>query len=251
MNSHLVNALKLRMQPVAVILTNEKPSHGVQFKEGSRNGCVGSMMIAASKGRTAIFDRKTYGCPGGGVGLGFGDRYGGYPIDCLLSTGNKEYASLLGRPGSEMEHGERFFKNKDTARKWVNSLPLTNIPTEYVVLKPFQEISEGDQPKLVIFFVNADQLSALIVLSGYCRGVGPNVQVPFGAACQSIIFGYAEAEKEIPCAVLGFFDIAQRKLVDREILTFTVPYQMYREMEANVDGSFLDMHVWRKIQERQ
>ena len=71
MNSQLVNALRLKMQPVAVILTNDKPAAGLQFKEGSMRGCVGAMLVTASKkNRIAFFDRKTFGCPGGGTGLG-------------------------------------------------------------------------------------------------------------------------------------------------------------------------------------
>jgi uncharacterized protein (DUF169 family) len=76
MNSQLVNALKLKMQPVAIILTNDKPVEGLHFQEG-KGGCVGAMLVAASKkNRIAFFNRKTFGCPGGGTGLGFGDRYG-------------------------------------------------------------------------------------------------------------------------------------------------------------------------------
>jgi len=39
--------------------------------------------------------------------------------------------------------------------------------------------------------------------------------------------------------------------VDREILTFTVPFKMFQEMEAGVKGSFLEMHAWQKLQKRQ
>ncbi|MDD4170301.1 MAG: DUF169 domain-containing protein [Desulfotomaculaceae bacterium] len=50
---------------------------------------------------------------------------------------------------------------------------------------------------------------------------------------------------------MGFFDISQRRHVDREILSFTVPYKMFQEMEANIEGSFLEMDAWRKLQELQ
>ncbi len=252
MNSKLIKALKLKMQPVAVILTNDKPAEGLHLKEGTMGGCVAAMLVGASKtNRIAYFNRKAFGCPGGGTGLGFGDRYGRFPIDCLLSTGNKEMAAQMGRAGSEMAEGERFYKNPELARKWVNSLPFTDVPTEYVVFKPWGQVTEQDEPKLIIFFANADQLSALVVMADYNRGTNQSVTAPFGAACQSIIFGYAEAEKDNPRGVIGFFDISQRKAVDRETLTFTVPYKMFQEMEGNVEGSFLEMHVWHKLQERQ
>ena len=252
MNSQLLKALKLKMQPVAIILTDDKPEDGLHFKEGSMGGCVAVMLVAASKkSRIAFFDRKSFGCPGGGTGLGFGDRYGKFPIDCLLSTGNKEIAAQMGRGGSSMEEGERFYKNPELARKWVDSLPMTDVPTEYVVFKPWEQVTAQDEPELIVFFVNADQLSALVVMADYNLGTNQSVTAPFGAACQSILFGYAEAKKENPRGVIGFFDISQRSVVDREILTFTVPFRMFQEMEAGVEGSFLERHVWRKLQERQ
>jgi uncharacterized protein (DUF169 family) len=252
MNSQLIKALKLKMQPVAIILADDKPEDGLHFKEGSIGGCVAAMLVAASKkSRMAFFDRKSFGCPGGGTGLGFGDRYGKFPIDCLLSTGNKEMAAQMGRGGSSMTEGERFYKNPELARKWVDSLPITDVPTEYVVFKPWGQITEQDKPKLIVFFVNADQLSALVVMADYNRGTNQSVTAPFGAACQSILFSYAEAKKENPRGVIGFFDISQRSVVDREILTFTVPFRMFQEMEAGVEGSFLEMHAWRKLQKRQ
>ncbi len=252
MNSRLVDALKLKMQPVAIILTDDKPDDGLHFKEGSMGGCVAVMLVAASrKSRIAFFDRKTFGCPGGGTGLGFGDRYERFPIDCLLSTGDKEMAEQMGRAGAIMAEGERFYKNPELARKWVESLPMTDVPTEYVVFKPWDQITEHDKPELIVFFTNADQLSALVVMADYNRGTNQSVTAPFGAACQSILFGYAETKRENPRGVIGFFDISQRRAVDRETLTFTVPYRMFKEMETAVEGSFLQMHDWYKLQERQ
>jgi uncharacterized protein (DUF169 family) len=252
MNSQLLEALKLKMQPVAVILTDDPPEGGLHFKEGSMGGCVAAMLVTASKkGRMAFFDRGSFGCPGGGTGLGFGDRYGRFPIDCLLSKGNEEMAAQMGRGGSTMAEGERFYKSPELARKWVDSLPMTDVPTEYVVFKPWEQVTEKDDPELIVFFANADQLSALVVMADYNRGTNQSVTAPFGAACQSILFGYAEVKKEHPRGVIGFFDISRRSVVDRETLTFTVPFRMFKEMEAGVEGSFLEMHAWRKLQERQ
>jgi uncharacterized protein (DUF169 family) len=250
MNSQLVNALKLKMQPVAILLTDDKPEDGFYFKEGNRRGCVASMLVSASKkSHVAFFDRKTFGCPGGGTGLGFGDCYGKFPIDYLLSTGNKEMATKTG--SSFMMEGERFYKNPELARKWVDSLPMTDVPNEYVVFKPWEQLTEQDKPEIIVFFANADQLSALVVMADFNRGTNQSVTTPFGAACQPILFGFAEAKKENPKGVIGFFDISKRSIVDRETLTFTVPFKMFQEMEAGVEDSFLKMHVWQKLQERQ
>jgi len=251
MNSRLVEALRLGSSPVAVILTDTRPPDALQFKEGGW-GCVASMMLAASKGRTAVFDRQTFGCPGGGTGLGFGDQYEecAFAIDCLLSTGSREKAGQL-RRRSRMADGERFFRSPEQVRTWLEALPFTDIPCKYVVLKPLDETAADDQPALVVFFANPDQLSALVVMADYGRGTGDAVVARFGGACQSILFGYAEARRDRPRGVIGFFDISQRMHVAREVLSFTVPYSLFLEMEANVDGSFLEMEDWRQLQARQ
>ena len=157
----------------------------------------------------------------------------------------------MGRAGSMMAEGERFYKTPELARKWVDSLPITDIPAEYVVFKPWEQLTQTDKPQMIVFFVNADQLSALVVMADYNRGTNQSITAPFGAACQSILFGYAEAKKENPRSVIGFYDISKRSIVDREILTLTVPFSMFQDMEDSVEGSFLEMHDWRKLQDRQ
>lgn len=244
----LVPALGLKYSPLAIILTGTKPEGAQQFKPGSM-GCVGAMLLAASKGRTVVFDRATFGCPGGGVGLGFGDTYQGFPIDCLLSTGGR--AELGGGQTFDMGEGERFFESPEISRRWVSALPLRQIPAEYIMMKPLAQVGEGEEPALVWLLVNPDQLSALATQIGYRRGSIENVVAPWGAACQSILFAWAEAEKEQPRGVIGFFDISQRHRVDREVLSLTLPYSLYREVEAGIGESFFRTEAWRKLRERQ
>jgi hypothetical protein len=99
--------------------------------------------------------------------------------------------------------------------------------------------------------LNPDQISALVTQIGFRRGSIDNIVAPWGAACQSILFAYAEIDKEQPRAVLGFFDISQRHRVDREILSLTIPYRLFLEMESGTDASFLKTDAWKKLQARQ
>ena len=247
MNSKLADALALKSSPLAVLLTDEKPEGAVQFKEGSR-GCVAAMMLTAVKGRTVVFDRKTFGCPGGGVGLGFGNCYSGFPIDQLLSTGGQ--AVLANGYPFDMGEGERFFESTEVTDKWTGALPYRDIPTEYIVFKPLEHVAENEPVCLVIMLVNADQLSALVTLAGFRSGAIQSVICPWGAACQSILFSMAEAEKDVPRGVIGFFDISQRNRVGRDILSFTMPLRMYLGMESSVDASFLCTEAWQKLRDR-
>jgi uncharacterized protein (DUF169 family) len=245
----IADSIKLKRHPVAVILSDKKPEDGIQFKENIW-GCVASMLSAsASKGKTSFFDRKTYGCVGGGVGLGFGNTYKGFPIEYLLSTGKKE--SVDGsRRTRKLEEGEHYIKTPELALKFVECLPMRDVKYKYVIFKPLELVKNDERPESIIFFVNPDQLSALVVLANYGRKSNDNVTAPWGAACQSILYSYAEEEKTSPRAIIGYFDLAARKHVDKNTLSFTVPYKLFLEMEGNVKGSFLEMEEWQNLSSR-
>lgn len=103
----------------------------------------------------------------------------------------------------------------------------------------------------VNFLANPDQLSALVVLANYGRTTTDNVTAPMGAGCQSVcLLPHREPMREPPRAVIGMFDISARPHVDRDLLSFSVPFRMLQEMESNVAGSFLDHRSWQKVRER-
>lgn len=257
MESKIAKAIDMKYSPVAVVLTDEKPEQALQFKEG-RWGCVVAMLNAAAKGKTAVFDRKTFGCIGGGVGLGFGNQYINFPggIEYFISTGNKAFSQTdigknIVRNMPALEHGEGYVKTPELAKKFVDSLPMVDVPAKYVVFKPLGRLAEGEVPKAVVFLVNPDQLSALVVLANYARESNDNVVAPFAAGCHTVcIIPYKEEESENPRAIIGLTDISARKQVDKDILSFTVPYKMFLEMESNVEGSFLERETWLKVLER-
>jgi hypothetical protein len=128
---------------------------------------------------------------------------------------------------------------------------MTEVSTEYVVMKPLGAVTETDTPELVIFLANPDQLAALIVMTDFSRGSGETAIAPFGGACMSILYGYAEAKRDVPRGVLGFFDIAQRHRVPSDILSYTVPWKLFVQMEADVEDSFLWVGDWQALRERQ
>jgi uncharacterized protein (DUF169 family) len=92
MESQMKQSLKLKFEPVATIWTDEKPEKALQYGKG-KWGCVMFMLADAAKGKTAVFDRETYGCFGGS-GLGFGNVYEAFPRHRMLlgflSTGNSD-----------------------------------------------------------------------------------------------------------------------------------------------------------------
>jgi uncharacterized protein (DUF169 family) len=78
MKSSIAQAIQLQYQPVALLWSNEKPADAMQFLEG-KWGCVMWLAVHAAKGKAAVANIKTFGCTGGGVGLGFGNQYENFP----------------------------------------------------------------------------------------------------------------------------------------------------------------------------
>jgi len=270
MESKIANAVGLKYNPVAVVLADAKPENVLQFKKG-KWGCVMFMFANAAKGKTAAFDSETYGCWGGGVGLGFGNAYLHFPggVDCFahfLSSGNinwekgKEVAKAMGgAAGKEFTedflHGEGYVKTPELVKQWLGEIPITEIKSRYVVFKPLSEIDfKMEQPETVIFLADPDQLSALVILANYARDGMDNAIIPWAAGCQTIgILPFREAKAKTPRAVVGLTDISARKyvrnLLGSQFLSFAMPWQMFLEMENNVEGSFLEKHTWLSLKE--
>lgn len=269
MESQIAKAIQLQYQPVALIWSNEKPGGAMQFSEG-KWGCVMWLAASAAKGKPAAADKKTFGCVGGGVGLGFGNQYLNFPggeegFCYFLSSGN------AGRPGGaelaeqvkpfmtresheNFLQGERYIKNPAGVRKFLDALPMTDVPSAYVVFKPLSDVDPAkEKPQTIIFFVNPDQLSALTVLANYGRGDNENVTMPYAAGCQTIgIYPYRESKSARPRAVVGMTDLSARDYVRKQLggsnfMTFAVPFALFEEMEQNVPGSFLERHTWQNL----
>jgi len=113
-------------------------------------------------------------------------------------------------------------------------------------------VAESDgKLKTIVFYVNPDQLSALVVLANYGRPTSDNVIIPFAAGCQTAcLIPCDESSHEKPRAVVGMTDISARPVIDADLLSFSVPFSLFKEMEGNIPGSFLDKEAWHKVAKR-
>jgi uncharacterized protein (DUF169 family) len=258
----------MKHNPVAIIFTDDKPADAMQFRKG-KWGCVMMLFAQAARGKTAVFDRETFGCFGGGTGLGFGNQYHSFTggLECFyrfLSSGNietndaQDIAEETGefrrrKSYDDFMHGEGYIKSPELVKKFVDNLPMIDVPAKYVTFKPLKDVDEEkEEPQVIVFTVNPDQLSALTVLANYERESFDNVYAPFAAGCQTIgILAYQEREKDNPRAVIGLTDLSARTYSTRQLgkdaLTFAVPLKMFREMEGNIGGSFLERETWKKL----
>jgi hypothetical protein len=270
MKSKIAEAINLKTQPVALVWAEKEPEGATRFKS-QHWGCVVSLFAAAAtRGITGAFDQQTYGCWGGGVGLGFGNQYTSFPggVDCFcrfLSKGNEEseqgrsvgeqmQGAGLGRMADDFLKGERYIKSPEDTRRFVENLPMRDIPSKFVVVCPLDRIEpERDEIKNITFFVDPDALSALVILANYARPDAENVIVPWAAGCQVMgIFAYRELERDHPRGLIGMTDISARRNVratlGENVLSFTAPWPLFLEMEGNVEDSFLQRETWRALQ---
>ncbi len=288
MESKIASAIGLKTHPVAIVWADhapldhaplgnaphDVPEAALQFKPGAW-GCVISLVAAAaSKGRTCVIDRQTFGCWGGGVGLGFGNQYETFPggmegFHRFLSDGNEktEAGRQIGeammqrstqqsggaRFADDFLQGERYVKDPECTRAFVQSLPIRDIPAKYVLVKPLANTDpEQEQVKSVTFFVEPDALSSLVILANYAHPERENVAIPWAAACQVMgILAYRELEQPHPRALVGLTDISARKntraTLGKNVLSFTAPWPVFLEMEAHAEGSFLQRETWHAL----
>ncbi|MGB9213263.1 MAG: DUF169 domain-containing protein, partial [Halobacteriota archaeon] len=89
-------------------------------------------------------------------------------------------------------------------------------------------------------------------LANFDRPTNDNVSTLFGSGCASLVMQVLDqARAERPKAVIGLTDITARKYLDKNVLSFSVPFKRFVEMEANVEGSFLTKGKdWPQIAKR-
>ena len=237
MKSNIAKAIKLSNQPVAVIQSDTPVPGALQFKEGSQ-GCIIALLTAASRGKTAVLSDQTVGCPGGKAGAGFRPfQLGG--IEYFLSVG-----------GKGPQEGEFYKESPELAVSYIKGIPPITVRA-YLILKPLSEVTCEDRPEAVIFLVNPDQLSALVTLANYDQPTQDTVQIRFGAGCvQSILYPLAHEAAGADICTIGLTDPSARKCIDRDQLSFSIPFHRYLVMEEKAEDSFLTKETWRNLSKR-
>jgi uncharacterized protein (DUF169 family) len=230
--------LGLRESPLGIYYTNNKPE-GVTPETGIHLCMIGFLKKARKKGKTVYFDKSHFGCPGGGYYMGFLES----------PRPNIEYFLSCGIPG-EME-GERYIKTPELAREYFGKMKPRPAPASYCVFKSIETFQGEEKPEVVVFFGSPDILSGLFTLTNYALGSTDGVYTPFGSGCSTILtYPLKEAEKTEPRSILGMFDVSARPMVEKDVLTFSMPYSIFLKLLSNVQGSFLQTESWKKVLQR-
>jgi len=271
--SEIARAAGITTQPVAIVWTPKKPENALEFKKGVWSCVMWLFAKVAREGRTAVFSRDTTTCAGGAMGLGFGRPWELHAARneegfcSFLSNGiegamdKKAYGAIIDQSFNAhhkkmLTEGERFFKNPVIVRNFLANLPVYDAKEGYIVMKPVHGVEEGEDVRSIVFVANADQISALSILANYTTGnIRNGIIVAAGASgCQAMgVCTYAEGESGTPRAVVGLTDLSARKAVrstlGKDVMTFSVPFALYKEMEKNVPGSCLGLDLWKELRD--
>jgi hypothetical protein len=224
--------------PVAFYYTDDEPP-AAEANVPPANRCLIGALAPVRAGHPWRLSSTTPGCAGGKRFTGFSTTIGPH-FDYFLSCGI---------PG-ELE-GERYKKSPELVRARFGRQAPFEAPGKYLVFKRFDKLQAEDQPVALIFFAPPDVLSGLFTLANYDEDDVLSVIAPMGSGCSSIIqYPMRESQSDHPRAVLGMFDVSARPHVPRGMLTFTIPWQKFTRMVADMDESFLITKSWATVRAR-
>ena len=232
--SLLTDILKIDNHVVAIY---RSPSMPEDADPAGPKCCIPSLLMKCARlGRKCTADREHVTCHGALSGLGFG----GIPDRERTSYSLSSFPE--GFEGTHHGSGKRYFADPECARMQIDGVKDIGDGKDAIVFQDLEDAErEGRAIEVVVFVVDPTRLSALMQLASYSkRTKGPASIAPFGHACQQIYaIPRAEGESDDPRGVIGMTDMYARRYVGTDMMTYAVPYSLYRRMIGDVPGSFL------------
>jgi hypothetical protein len=233
-------SLKLeKYKPCGIIFSDEKPANALELKKKG-NGCIVPLILKASTGVPLVVSESSTGWPCSAFYLGFHDTiFEG--IEYFLSNKDDFF-----RPC------EKFIQNPALAKAFVDNVHPVKPEKRYMVIKPLRDFLLDEEPESVLFFVNADQLSALVFLSHFdAPGSMDRVLSPFASACMALVtLPLKLARGGEQKAVMGMFDISARTRMPQDLLSLSMPYSFLKKLAASLPDSFISTESWKTVKAR-
>lgn len=254
-----LETLQLDETPMGIFYTDTRPAEGISPKPGdlptrekeennqidwqavfgSFSCVIGNIWRARKKKVPAVFDAAHFGCPGGAFFLGYMKPQTETLIH-YVSTGIPD----------RME-GELYCESPDALRRIFSEIDPPAALKKFCVVKSLDLFEEEEEPDVVVFFARPESLCGLHQLAAFVTNDVQVVVSPWGAACTNLIawpFKYLLEGKNK--AVLGGWDPSARKFFKTDELTFTVPFEMFRQMLDRFESSFLTTKTWGIVQKK-
>ena len=266
MNGHLLKSLPdflavlgLDEEPMGLFYTDKKPADGFAPKPidlptrekeikneidwqkvfGQFSCVMGHIWRARKKKATAVFSEDLFGCPGGAFWLGFNKPQTETIIN-YVSTGIPNWTK-----------GELYCDSPDELRRIFEYVDPRPAPHKFCIVKPISKFSDDEVPELVVFFTRPESLCGLHQLAAFVTHDPEVVVSPWSAGCGSVaVWPLHYLSKGQNKAVIGGWDPSARKFFKTDELSFTVPFQMFKEMLHRFGESFLTTKTWATVQKK-
>lgn len=181
--------------------------------------CVFAFYEKWNKGFTLHITKEHYGCGGAGRWM------------CGVETrAREEFIKFLA-------DDEGLKACHELMEKWIDARRPYQSNHSHIFIGPLKE-GQWEFAQSITFFVNPDQLSALMIGAQYHSAPEdpPPVIAPFGSGCMLLL---PFEDLTIPQASIGSTDIAMRQHLPPDTLAFTVTKPMFRQLCELDERSFL------------
>jgi hypothetical protein len=203
------------------------PAAFVPVIKPSPGDCVFAFYDNLAQGETLHISKEHHGCGGAGRWM------------CGVETrSRKDFIRFLVDQEGLKESHELMEKWIDSARPYTSTHP-------HIFIGPLKE-KQWEYARSITFFVNPDQLAALVYGAHYFSSPDdpPPVIAPFGSGCMQLL---PFEDLNIPQASIGTTDIAMRRYIPPNILGITVTTAMFKRLCALDERSFLDKPFLRDL----
>ncbi len=200
--------------------------------------CLICELSKVRNGRSVYYNIESLSCGGARRYLGYTEK---------MRPGFEYFLSC----GNDQMEGERYIKTPEMVKKLLQNQKTMPVEGKNIIFKRWDNLSEDDNPDVVIFFARPDVLSGLFTLANFDQTEPNGTITPFGAGCGTIIyFPYLESMSERQRAVIGMFDPSARPCVLEDLLTFAVPMKRFEKMIGYMEESFLITGTWTTVRTR-
>ena len=200
--------------------------------------CLICELAKVRGGRSVFYNIESLACGGARRYLGYTDK---------MRPGFEYFLSC----GNDQMEGERYIKTPEMVKEFMRNQKTLPIEGKNIVFKRWDNLTENDNPDVVIFFAKPDVLSGLFTLANFDQTDPNGTITPFAAGCGSIIhYPYLESMSERQRAVIGMFDPSARPCVPENTLTFAVPMKRFERMISYMEESFLITETWTAVRSR-
>jgi uncharacterized protein (DUF169 family) len=206
------NALGIEKEPVGVKYADESPA--AKLAKGQYAVCNG--ILEASSGKVIMLSKETCACPGGRSHLGI--------------TETREV------PLKMLVEGEKLWCDVKTAtRSMIESEKIASPPLRIASKVYLYPVSKNIfVPDLVIFLLNAEQVSRLVTLAQFWDGKTPSFEMRGSLCWGSITYPIASGNFNITAG-----DISARRMAgwDENIMIASVPVEKVQGIADAIDKS--------------